>query len=108
MPIQNSVRPLLKNCIPQYLVRGMKTIRRVLQRPRLEDPRSIFFNAVSEPEYLGVADLEFPQAKYPPLPEYGYDPRSTERRGFRRPKNSSDFPQQIQQGRFSNLAARME
>jgi ubiquinone/menaquinone biosynthesis C-methylase UbiE len=79
-----SVRTLAKRLTPRFIIRGIRDAQSSFQRIKLPRTRTIFENAGTYPAYLVSEDLELLQRKYPPLPEYGYDPSSTERRGFRR------------------------
>jgi SAM-dependent methyltransferase len=70
----------------------MRKTQTVLQRRKLRDTKAVFNEAPSVPNHLGMNELQHLQTKYPLLPEYGYDPRSIERRGIQRAKEILKLP----------------
>ena len=92
MSSKGSVRSFVKEITPGFLISGVRAVQTALQRTKLRGTRSVFREAPSTPNYLGMNELQHLQTKYPLLPEYGYDPRSIERRGFQRAKEILRLP----------------
>ena len=76
-----SARSLLKGLLPPAAFRGIRDARTALQELRLPATRRSFDAAPTTPGYLAPEALPPLQARYPALPEYGYDSDALARRG---------------------------
>ena len=87
-----SIRTGLKIITPVTLIRWVRRIQVLLKKKEIPETKSIFLHAPRSPEYLGSRELQELQKKYLFLPDYGYDPQSTNRRGAQRAKAILRFP----------------
>jgi SAM-dependent methyltransferase len=79
-----SARSLLKQVLPPAAFRRIRDVRTSLQALRLPATRRIFQAAPAAPAHLAPEALPPLQARYPALPEYGYDSADLARRGRER------------------------
>jgi ubiquinone/menaquinone biosynthesis C-methylase UbiE len=90
--LKESLRSIVKDFTPSLVIRGIRNAQTFLQKRKLPGTEAIFSRANSSPGYLGKRELESFQDQYPFLPDYGYDLRSTERRGGSRAKDILRLP----------------
>jgi len=103
MQLRNSVRSRLKSFIPGFVLRGVRNAQTMIRRRELPETKRIFENAKLLPAYLAQRELELLEKRYPFRPGYGYDPRSTERRGIVRAKELLRLPRTSERNSYLEL-----
>lgn len=95
---------ILKTAVKKILSPdAINLFRNSIHIPARRRTRRIFYASDINPDYLPEEHLEELQKKYPKLPEYGYDEKSLERRGFERAEEILKLPGAEESSTFLEL-----
>lgn len=78
---KDRIKALIRGLLPLCIVDALRSLLNVPRLIEKAETRRIFSTAADIPSYLDMEVLEDLQMRYPPSPEYGYDPRTLEKRG---------------------------
>lgn len=88
----HSIRSVIKVLTPDWVLRWMRRLQTSLRKREIPGTETIFRQAEHFPVYLAKEELIRLQDCFPFLPDYGYDSRSTDRRGAQRAKKILSLP----------------